>query len=202
MEATSRFSSFVGKTVQSGSKPSGSIFPQLTLMSTKDKFQLNKKARALLGVDEGSYVVLIDINLGEVMTTDTNKRWHITKGYVDEKGNDKGAKLGKNGAFSYAGIYAAININEPEITEGTDLDLVEKAKGRIYETKGDKEAFVAVNKITYTLERVTVPGEDEGTVIDTFEVAKGVVQPVFVLTKRIETPHVSVAGIEEVPNED
>ena len=96
MNQLSRFSSsFVGKTVASGSKVQGSAFPTLTAASTKDKFVLNNKALALMGLSEGSNVVMIDLNRGEVVTEDSNARWYITAGWDKGKGNYEGAKLGK-----------------------------------------------------------------------------------------------------------
>ena len=153
------------------------MYPTLTLTSTKDKFLLDEKAMALLGVTPGSNVVLIDINKARPETTDENERFYITKGWPNGD-QVEGAKIGKNGSFSYAGIYGAIQINDPEITMASEEDMVEKGKGRIYETQGGKEGFVATNKVRFRLEQY-VETDEEGNKITKFPVAEGVVQEVY-----------------------
>lgn len=197
METTSRFQSFVGKSVQSGSKPSSSMFPTLLVTSTKDKFQLDKKARAMMGVDVEGYVNFIDVNLGAVTTEDPNARWFITKGWKDQNNQPKGAKIGKGGTFSYAGVYTAMQINKSDITEGTDKDLVELSKGRIYETPSGKEAFVATNKVSFKVVKFVIRDSEGNVTQDQFEVAPDVIQDVFMLTERTEIPHDSSAGLDE-----
>lgn len=197
MELTSRFQSFVGKSVKSGAKSTGSMYPTLTATSTKDKFQLDRKAMALIGVDVESYVSLIDVNIGEVVTENCNERWFITKGWKGQDGQFKGAKIGKGGNFSYAGVYAAVQINDPSVTEATDRDLVELGKGRIYETAGEKQAFVATNKVTFKVERLVIKDEEGNITQDEFEVATGVIQPVYALVSRTELAHESSAGLDE-----
>ena len=192
---SSRFASFVGKGVKSGSKQSGSMYPTLTLTSTKDKFLLDEKAMALIGVTPGSNVVLIDINKARPETTDENERFYITKGWANGD-QVEGAKIGKNGSFSYAGIYGAIQINDPEITMASEEDMVEKGKGRIYETQGGKEGFVATNKVRFRLEQY-VETDEEGNKITKFPVAEGVVQEVYRLINRTEIEHESDAGMNE-----
>ena len=112
-------------------------------------------------------------------------------------GQYKGAKIGKGGNFSYAGVYAAIQINRPEVTEGSDQDLVEQGKGRIYETKGEKQAFVATFKVRYKLERYVIKDEEGNVTADEFEVAEGVMQPVYALVERTEIEHNSEVGMDE-----
>lgn len=192
MENVSRFSSsiFLGKTVASGSKIQGSAFPTLIITSTKDKFVLNTKAQALLGVGEGDYVVLIDVNRGEVTTEDPNARWYITKGWDKGKGQMEGAKLGKGGGFSYSGVYSAIQMNEPNISEATVKDMCDAGKGITRETNSGKEAFIATQKVSFKVERLVVAGENEGDAeISEFEVATGVTQKVYALTEMDVTDH-------------
>lgn len=187
MEKTSRFStSFVGKTVQSGSKVSGSIHPTLVVTSTKDKFNLNQKGLAYLGASEGSYVVLIDVNKGEVTTEQPNDRFFITLGWKKPAGME-GAKIGKGGTFSYAGVYSAMQLNRPEISEATVKDMVEAGIGITRETPSGNEAFIATQKVTFKIERLVV--EEDGDVVNEFEVAPGVIQPVYCLTERSVEAH-------------
>ena len=207
MNPLSRFSnSFVGKTVASGSKVQGSMFPTLTATSTKDKFVLNGKALGLMGLSDGSYVVMIDLNRGNVVTEDSNARWYITKGWDKGKGVIEGAKIGKNGSFSYAGIFSAIQMNKPEISEASVKDMVEAGKGitRATGTVDDpKEAFIALNKVSFKVGRLVTPADVEGEPdLDQFEVSAGVFQPVYALTDMDVTAHTPrTDGKEDEPTE-
>jgi hypothetical protein len=183
MEKTSRFStSFAGKVVASGSKVLGSAFPTLTVTSTKDKFVLNPKALALMGLTEEDYVVLIDVNRGERTTDDLNSRWYLTKGWDKGKGNMEGAKIGKGGGFSYSGVYSAIQMNDPDISEASVKDMVAAGKGILRPTESGKESFIATQKVNFKVEKLVEKGEGD-ELIDTFEVAKDVVQKVYALTE-------------------
>lgn len=184
MENVSRFSSsFIGKTVQSGSKVSGSAFPTLTITSTKDKFVLNPKSLALLGLSEGDYIVLIDVNRGEVTTTDSNARWYLTKGWDKGKGNMEGAKIGKGGGFSYSGVYSAIQMNTPEISEASIKDMVNAGKGIVRSTESKAEAFIATQKVVFKVEKLAEAIEGSDELKTEFEVSKGVSQKVYALTE-------------------
>lgn len=194
MESVSRFStSFVGKTIQSGSKVQGSAYPTLTVTSTKDKFVLNQKAMALLGIDEGDYIVMIDLNKGERVTENPNERWYLTKGWEKGNGNFEGAKIGKNGSFSYAGIYSAMQMNQPDISEASIKDMVAAGKG-ITRTSGEgkdkKEAFIAIQKVSFKVQRFAQPNEVEGEPdVTEFPVAKDRTQAVYALTDMDVTEH-------------
>lgn len=201
----SRFStSFVGKTIQSGSKMTGSAYPSLTVASTKDKFVLNQKAMALMGIGEGDNVVMIDLNKGNVITENSNERWYITKGWDKGKGNVEGAKIGKNGSFSYAGIYSAMQMNKPDISEANIKDMVAAGVGITRATKGDKEAFIATQKINFKVSPFAQPSTIEGEPdITSFEVAKDVHQPVFALTEMEVIEHTPrEVGEESEDSED
>jgi hypothetical protein len=185
MENVSRFSnSFKGKLVVSGSKMSGSAFPTLTATSTKDKFNLNQKALALMGLAPGSNVVMIDMNKGEVVETDCNKRWYLTAGYDNGRGDKTGAKISNTGGFSYAGIYGAMVLNQPDISEASVKDLVDAGKGIFRETPKEKQAFIGLQKVNFKVEKLV---DEAGN--DIFEVAEGVYQKVFALTERTEEEH-------------
>ena len=189
MEQVSRFSSsFIGKTVASGSKVQGSAFPTLTATSTKDKFVLNTKALALMGLAEGNNVVMIDLNRGEVVTENSNERWYITAGWDKGKGQTEGAKLGRGGSFSYSGIYSAIQMNQPDISEASVKDMVAAGKGITRATDGGKEAFIATQKVTFKVEKLVQKGEGDED-IQEFEVAPGIYQKVYALTEYETTAH-------------
>lgn len=187
MESTARFSnSFLGKVVASGSKVSGSAFPTLTVTSTKDKFVLNSKALALMGLTEGSYVVMIDLNRGEAVENDHNKRYFLTQGWDKGKGQFEGAKIGKGGGYSYAGIYSAILMDKPEISEATVKDLVDAGKGILRPSPTDekKEAFIGLQKVLFKVERLS---DDDGNT--DFQVAEGIYQKVYALTEMSVVAH-------------
>lgn len=194
MNSISRFSnSFVGKTVQSGSKVQGSAYPQLIATSTKDKFVLNQKALALMGLGEGDYIVMIDFNKGEKVTDNPNERYYLTKGWDKGKGNYEGAKIGKGGSFSYAGIYSAIQMNNPDISEASVKDMVAAGVGITRATgtaDNPKEAFIATQKVSFKVSRLVTPSTEDGEPdVTEFPVAKDVIQPVFALTEMDITKH-------------
>ena len=196
MEKVSRFSSnFVGKTVASGSKVGGSAYPQLIVTSTKDKFVLNGKALSLMKLAEGLNVVMIDVNRGEVTTQDSNARWFLTAGWDKGKGNFEGAKIGKNGSFSYAGIYSAMQMNKPDIAEAKPTDMVAAGLG-IFRDEAKKEGFIATQKVNFKVERLAEEDAD-GNLITDFEVAPGIKQPVYCLTELEVVAHTPRSAEEE-----
>lgn len=189
MENVSRFSTnFAGKVVTSGSK-TGSAYPQLTVTSTKDQFVLNPKALALLGLSEGGYVAMIDVNKAEAATTDHNARYYLTPGWDKGKGVMEGAKIGKGGKFSYATIYSAIMMDNPEISQASNKDLEAAGKGIIRVTPGGKETFIATQKVTFKVERLVEPGQNGEPDVTEFQVADGVFQKVYALTGYEATAH-------------
>lgn len=207
MDSVARFStSFVGKVIASGSKVQGSAFPTLTVASTKDKFVLNSKSLGLMGLDEGSNVVMLDMNKGAVVTDDPNARWYLTKGYDKGKGQIEGAKIGKGGGYSYAGIYSAIVMNKSEISEASVKDMVAADKGILRKTKegtpDEKESFIGKQKTTFKVSKLVQPGATEGDPDQTeFEVSTGIFQPVYALTEMEVTAHTPRSAEEEEAGE-
>lgn len=200
MEQVSRFSgSFVGKTVASGSKVQGSAYPTLVVTSTKDKFVLNGKALALMQLAEGMNVVMIDVNRGEVTTEDSNQRWYLTAGWDKGKGQIEGAKIGKGGGFSYSGIYSAIQMNQPDISEASVKDMVSAGKGITRETESGKEAFIATQKVEFKVEKLVQKGPNDEDLTE-FEVAPGVFQKVYALTEMAIVDH-NPRGVEPTAEE-
>lgn len=186
-------SRFMGKSVKSGVKATGSAFPQLILASTKDKFVLNQRALAMLGIEKGSYVVMYDENLGANPTDDRNVRFFITRGWVDAKGNPVGAKVGKDGSFSYTGVYSAMLMNDKDITGCTSDDLVRAGKASYAK---ESENFISKTKLFGTLKKVTVDDEN-GNVIDKFEVSEGRFQEMYVITDIAEEEHVPGVDVDD-----
>lgn len=196
MENVSRFSSsfLLGKVVISGSKSTGSAYPALTVTSTKDKFSLNQKALAIMELVEGMNVVMLDLNKGQQVTDNPNERFYLTKGWDKGKGNMEGAKIGKNGNFSYAGVYSAIVMNDPTISEASVKDMEKAGKGIIRTnnagTDKEKEAFIGLQKITFKVERLVQKAEVEGEADTTeFKVAEGITQPIYALTEMDTIKH-------------
>jgi hypothetical protein len=195
MNPVSRFSSsFVGKAVTSGSKVQGRTFPALTVASTKDKFVLNSKALALMGLSEGSYVVMIDMNKGNVVTENPNERFYLTAGWDKGKGNFEGAKIGKGGSFSYSGVYSAIIMGKPEISEANIKDMAAAGKGilRVSNagTPDEKETFIGTQKVEFKVEKLVQPNPTAGEPdLTEFEVSSGVFQTVYALTEQEITAH-------------
>jgi len=117
------------------------------------------------------------------------------------KGQTEGAKLGKGGSFSYAGIYSAIQMNVPSISEASVKDMVAAGKGitRTTGTKEDpKEAFIALQKVTFKVEKLVQPNEVEGEPdLTEFEVSKGIFQTVYALTDMDVTAHTPRAEGED-----
>lgn len=198
MEQKSKFDaafSFKTSVVKAGSKVSGFATPTFSVDTTKDKFTLDSKAMSLMGVIQGSKVVLMDTN-----TADVNNRFYITTGFA--VGNEIcGAKIGTNNSFSYSKIWSAMLIGEQGITEAKPIDLVKKglvelregtkevevkdADGNVTGTKTvNTAAYIALKKMYFEVEQVI--GENGET---DFEVADGVFQPVFKLTNVTEKAH-------------
>lgn len=173
----SRFS-FVGKTIVSGAKVSTSMYPQLTAVSTKDKFVLNDKACALMGVAPGAYVVLMDANKGGIVNTeDPNARFYITKGWKVNDSSWVGAKIGKGNGFSYTGVYAAMMLQKPEVDSCKIDDLVDAGKGVFVVSDNGNENFIAKQKVIYHLEKLK---DEDGN--ELHEVATDRFQEVWKLT--------------------
>lgn len=189
---TSRFTSFVGKTVKSGSKVTGAVGCRMVVQSTKDKFLLSKAAAALLGVTTGSTIVLLDKNLGGVATEDNNDRYFITKGYENAKGVMQGAKLGAHLDFSYSSIWGAIINNDPAVTEIKPEDLIKSGKAVKLAKSGN---VISLKKVEMDVKPYAEEDGDE--TVTEFEIEPGVIQPIFLLTNLNFIDHDTKADVEE-----
>lgn len=168
VEETPRFSNaFIGRVAVAGRKVQGSSRPELIATSTKDKFSLNAKACQMLGVAEGSKVVMIDQNLpykdadGNVVRNvfPQDKRFYIA--VAPENYTGVTATISKQKAFSYSGIWSAILMNDPEICEASVADLV-RAKLGILRGEDNKN-YVGVKKVHMALTQYTETLEDGAT---------------------------------------
>jgi hypothetical protein len=117
------------------------------------------------------------MNRGEVTTTENGQRYFITKGYKTAT-SQQGAKIGKKLDFSYSGIWSAILMNNPEVTEAKMDDLIAAGKGIISDKS---QNFISNKKVNMDVKPFEVEDED-GNVTTEFEVASGVFQKIFVLT--------------------
>jgi hypothetical protein len=79
-------------------------------------------------------------------------------------------------------------MNDPDISEASVKDMVAAGKGILRLTESGKEAFIATQKVNFKVEKLVEKGEGD-ELIDTFEVAKDVVQKVYALTEMDIVPH-------------
>ena len=168
-EETPRFSfAFMGKIAPAGRKVQGSSRPEVIATSTKDKFVINQKAKSLMGLSEGSKIVMIDQNLDLPAGSrlPQNERFFLA---IAPEGYEAAAKLGDTNAFSYSGVWSAVIMNDPELTEASTADLVRAEKAIL---RGDKgKNFVGLQ--TVRMEVVPYTEEDEdGKVISNFVIAE------------------------------
>lgn len=186
MENVSKFAGaiFAKSVVRSGSKVSGSARPELNLDSTFNKFTVNGRARKLLGVVPGDYLLFIDIGSHAETRKD---RYYVTAGYKNAKGDWEGAKIGENSSFNYSVIYStmlnhvldetATDISEIKPRELMDAGLMEERKHK------NGKSFISKKKIYM---EVVPYNEGEAVVInDELNIA----QPIFALTNWIIEEH-------------
>jgi hypothetical protein len=177
--SASRFSSaFLGKVAPAGRKVQGSSRPEIRATSTKDKFVLNEKARILMGVEPGSKVVMLDNNLYKAPEDriSNDKRFFIA---ACPEGYTENALLGDTNAFSYSGVWSAILMNDPQITEASSDDMVRAGLG----IKRGKQGKNYVGTKIAAMELVKYTEEVDGEILDTFEIVPGFpAVPVFELT--------------------
>ena len=192
MEENSKFSGlqFRQAKITSGSKISGGADPIIKINSTYNSFTLSPKALSLMGLNEGDYVVLYD--MAKAGATDFQSRFFISKGFMTGK-TQQGAKLGKNGGFTFNVAWGAMIIADPEITEITGDQLVDRGLAILREMElknGQKQkGYIALKKGTGTL----VPYGDGEPV----EVADGVSVPMFSITDLEFVEHEPKLGEDE-----
>lgn len=191
MDENSKFSNlqFRQAKITSGAKISGGADPIIKVNSTYNSFTLTPKAMSLMGVNEGDFVVLYD--MAKAGITDFQQRFYISKGFTTGK-TQQGAKIGKNGQFTFNVAWGAMMIADPEITEITGDQLVERGLAILREIElknGQKQkGYIALKKGTGTL----VPYGDEPV-----EVADGVEVNMYSITDLEFEVHTPKIGSEE-----
>lgn len=195
MEENSKFSAlqFRQAKITSGSKISGGADPIIKINSTYNSFVLTPKALSLMGVNEGDFVVLYD--MAKAGITDYQQRFYISKGFMTGK-TQQGAKIGKNGGFTFNVAWGAMIVADPEIIEITGDQLVDRdlavLREMILKNGTKQKGYIAKKKGTGTLE-VYNNGEP-------VEVADGVEVPMFAITNIEFVEH--KPEIEEEGNEE
>jgi len=197
MEENSKFSGlqFRQAKITSGAKISGGADPVISINSTYNSFTLSPKAKSLLGVDEGSYVQLYDMaGLG---ATSINDRFYISVGFMTGK-TQQGAKIGKNGGFTFNVAWGAFMVNDLDIKEITGDQLVARDLAILREMTlkngQTQKSYIAKQKATGTL----VPyGVDEDGKHQPIEVADGVEVLLYSITDIEFQEHTPRIGEEE-----
>lgn len=146
-----RFSNaFMNNIATPGRKVQGSIKPQITATSTKDKFTFNEKACIALGVKEGSRIIIIDQNL-RISDPDSklaqDERFFVA--VAPEDYSQPAAIVGKQKAFSYSGVWSAMIMNNPQLTEASVQDLISAGLGILRGEEGKN--YVGLKKVTADL---------------------------------------------------
>lgn len=148
-EETPRFTfAFMNKVAPVGRKVQSSSRPELVATSTKDKFTINEKARLLLNLSDTDKIFMVDQNLyipagtGDRLAQD--KRFYIG---VAPEGFKNAAVVGDTNAFSYSGIWSAMLMNDPEVTEASTADMVRNGLG-ILRGKAGKN-YVGTKKVVW-----------------------------------------------------
>lgn len=167
VEEPLRFSmAFIGKVAPAGRKVQGSNRPELTATSTKDKFTFNEKACRLMGIEEGTEVLMIDQNLYIDKAEDKlpqEKRFYVAVAPANYPGTT--ATVGGQKSYSYSGIWAAILMQDPSITEATVADLVRANMG-ITRGEGGK-SYVGTKKVAMELVQY-IELDEENNVVEYF----------------------------------
>lgn len=157
-EEAPRFSmAFLGKIAPAGRKVQGSSRPELTATSTKDKFTLNSKACILMDVKPGSRIIMLDQNLGENKVAQ-DERFLLAVLPEEYKDLVLNATVGKTNAFSYSGVWSAMIMNNPELTEASVPDLVRAGMG-ILRGK-NKKNYVGTKNVVGELSQLILQDED------------------------------------------
>lgn len=186
MENLSKFAGglFSKSIVRSGSKTTGSARPELSLDSTFNKFTVNSRARKLLNVVPGDYLLFIDIGSNASVA---GERYYVTAGFLNKKGEWEGAKIGANSSFNYSVVYStmlnhALDLNATDVSEIKPRELMDKGLMEERKHKNGK-SFIATKKIF-----MEVMPYNDGEAI-TINEELGIVQPIFALTNWIFEEH-------------
>ena len=119
-----------GAIVVPGSKASQTSEAFITSLKSANKFTLSRPAMQLLGITPGSQVMMIDLaRVHPVELLNENNRFYIA--VISREGENNiqaGAKVGKNGSFSYSIMQGAMLANDGRV-EISNEDLVKMGLG-------------------------------------------------------------------------
>ena len=119
-----------GAIVVPGSKASQTSEAFITSLKSANKFTLSRPAMQLLGITPGSQVMMIDLaRVHPVELLNENNRFYIA--VISREGESNiqaGAKVGKNGSFSYSIMQGAMLANDGRV-EISNEDLVKMGLG-------------------------------------------------------------------------
>lgn len=154
---------FMNKVAPVGRKVQSSSRSELEATSTKDKFNINEKARLLMGLNDDSKVFMVDQNLhipaGSGQRLAQDKRFYVG---VAPEGYKNAAVVGSTNAFSYSGVWSAMLMNDPEVTEASTGDLVRAGLGILRGKEGKN--YVGTKKVVWEVVPYTETGENGETI--------------------------------------
>lgn len=121
-----------GAVVVPGSKASQTSEAFITSLKSANKFVLSRPAMQKLGIIPGSQVMMIDLaRIHSADMLNENNRFYIA--VISREGENNisaGAKVGKNGAFSYSIMQGAMLANDGRV-EVSNEDLVKMNLGKM-----------------------------------------------------------------------
>lgn len=135
-----------------GTKVTASSKPELTLLPTFNKFNLNPAATKKLGWEHGDHITIIT-NEG---ADSFDELYYITKGIGEGNqsklsaiGNKPG--LGRMVSFNYSGVYSRMVQGTTDATEVSADNLSRDGFVQKRTTEGGKTAYTALKKIHFSI---------------------------------------------------
>lgn len=198
-----RFSglSFRQGMIKSGAKVSGGADPVVKIASTHNNFILAPKAMSLVGVAEGDYVVVYDLaGIDPSINDHYNNRFYLSRGFV-RNGVQQGAKIGKNGQFSFNVAWGAMMAEDMGIKEITGDQLVDRNMAILREMElkngGIQKSYIALKKGVGTL--VPYGLNEEGIhepteIVEATKDSPAIAVPMFVISKIQFSEHTPKIG--------
>lgn len=174
-----KFVGFFGTATKSGKKVTTSMFPELKLASTKDKFILNEPARDLMNIKLGDRVLLFDMAGKSESAVSMDTRFFVAKGGVSTTtGVKHGALIGKSGMFAYSEIWSAYLCEDMNVRSAHQQDLIDK--GLVVPTENNS---VISKKLMFgKLEIAKMEVDGEMVELRDIEIEDGLVSTVYAVT--------------------